>query len=77
MSAPLKSFTVLDKTPYCNSHTGLQYRVIAVVEYTLNTTSIFEDADSLLQHIVDLIDGNKDMFEQIYGMKSVKSGNGS
>ena len=45
-----------------------------MVEYTLNTTSMFEDVESLLQHIVDLIDANKDMFEQTYGMKSVKSG---
>ena len=46
-----------------------------MVEYTLNETSAYEDNESLLQHIVDLIEQNMDMFEQIYGMKSVKSGN--
>ncbi len=44
------------------------------MEYTLNSTSNYEDNNSILQHIVDLIDANRDMFEDIYSIKSVKTG---
>lgn len=50
-------------------------RVVAVIEYIKNQThSIYLDTESIVQHIVDLIEGNMNVFEEIYTMQNVRSG---
>lgn len=50
-------------------------RVVAVVEYTVNQTySIYLDPEATVEYIITLIEGNVNVFEEIYTMKSVKSG---
>ena len=49
-------------------------RVVAVIEYTKNQTSVHVNAESLVQYMIELIEGNKDALQSIYSMKNVRSG---
>ena len=46
-----------------------------MIEYIKNqTATVYLDTEALIQHIVDLIEGNKNVFEEVYTMQSVRSG---
>ena len=47
-----------------------------MVEYTKNQTGVYMDTATMVQHIIDLIESNNQMFEDLYSMKSVRSGEG-
>ena len=53
-------------------------RVVTVVEYIKNTTSShspYQDIDYTIAHMVSLVEGNMNLFEDIYStVQSVKSG---
>lgn len=45
-----------------------------MIEYTKNQTNVNMDTESIVQYIIDLIESNKNILEDIYSMKSVRSG---
>lgn len=49
--------------------------MITVIEYTKNSTSIDSmEIEDIIQYIVDTIENNKSVFEELYNVKSIRSG---
>ena len=51
----------------------LYYSVVTVIEYTKNQTDHLSLSE-IVQFIIDTIDDNKYLFEDMYGVKNVRSG---
>ncbi len=47
--------------------------VIAVIEYTKNSTDNLSVSE-IVQYIIDTIQDNKNLFEDVYGVKNIRSG---
>ena len=59
--------------PFHPTHTYCS--VITVIEYTKNNSNLASlDIDDVIQYIVDTIDSNKDVFQDVFSVKGIKSG---